>query len=79
METKIFEEKNKYASIYRGIGIFILVVGFFAGVMVASDTNELGSLLAMWGSSALVALGAFAIGEIIQILHDIRKKVYSKK
>lgn len=64
------------------VGVIILVAGLIMGIVLGKDivTEEFSfwAMLSYWLTYGGIALGAFAVGEIIQILHDIRAKVQKK-
>lgn len=78
----ILKEKNTIASVFKTIAWVTLGIGFIAGIILAQNDVYYGNgiivLLVTWLISSGAFLGIYALGEIIQILHDIRLKVYSK-
>lgn len=74
-------EGNFVAGSLKVIAWIILVIGFVLGFIQGKDefdTIEIGSLLSIWMMYFGAYIGVYAFGEIIQILHDIRLKLYKK-
>lgn len=77
----IRKEKNTIASILKVIAWITLIGGFILGFVLGKDEYgdiEFISLLQVWLMYGGVFLGIYALAEIIQILHDIRFKVWKK-
>lgn len=73
---------NTIASVLKVVGWIILVIGFILGF--ATGTDEYGSfvftqVLTIWLIYGGLFLGIYAMGEVIQILHDIRAELRKKK
>lgn len=69
------------AKTLKVIAWIILVLGFIMGFILGKDEFDSISivpLLTIWGIFAGAFLGIYALGEIIQILHDIRSRLYTK-
>ncbi len=78
----IMKEKNTISSILKVIAWIIIVLGFILGFILGQneyDEIEFSSLMTIWLTYGGVSLGIFALAEIIQILHDIRFKVWKGK
>lgn len=78
----IKKEKNTISSVLIVIAWIILILGFIMGFIISVDEyDELSFpiMIEVWGICGISFLFIYSIGEIIQILHDIRKKIYSKK
>lgn len=83
IETKdrveiIAQEKNTLSTVLEIITIITVVIGFIFGLVVGVNNNydsESGFLI-IWLIFGGSALGIYALAEIIQILHDIRRKLY---
>lgn len=79
---EIMQEKNTISSILKVIAWIIIVLGFILGFILGQneyDEIEFSSLMTIWLTYGGVSLGIFALAEIIQILHDIRFKVWKGK
>ena len=79
---KIMQEKNTISSILKVIAWIIIVLGFILGFILGKneyDDIEFSSLITIWLTYGGVSLGIFALAEIIQILHDIRFKIWNSK
>lgn len=70
-KEKINEESNIITFILR-----ICAIVFFCVYLVIAF---MGSSYDVILSGMIVSLGFIVVAEIIQILHDIRRKIYSKK
>lgn len=78
----IMKEKNTISSILKVIAWIIIALGFILGFILGQneyDEIEFSSLMTTWLTYGGVSLGIFALAEIIQILHDIRFKVWKGK
>lgn len=77
-EEIITQEKNTLSTILKIIAIITVVIGFILGLVVGanSDYDSESSFLIIWLIFGGSALGIYALAEIIQILHDIRRKLY---
>lgn len=76
---KIMQEKNTISSILKVIAWIIIVLGFILGFILGQneyDEIEFSSLITIWLTYGGISLGIFALAEIIQILHDIRFKIW---
>lgn len=79
---KIMQEKNTISSILKVIAWIIIVLGFILGFILGQneyDEIEFSSLMTIWLTYGAISLGIFALVEIIQILHDIRFKIWKGK
>lgn len=79
---KIMQEKNTISSILKVIAWIIIVLGFILGFILGQneyDEIEFSSLITIWLTYGAISLGIFALAEIIQILHDIRFKIWKGK
>lgn len=79
---KIMQEKNTISSILKVIAWIIIVLGFILGFILGQnkyDEIEFSSLITIWLTYGGISLGIFALAEIIQILHDIRFKIWNSK
>lgn len=78
----IMKEKNTISSILKVIAWIIIVLGFILGFILGQneyDEIEFSSLMTIWLTYGGISLGIFALAEIIQILHDIRFKIWNSK
>ena len=77
-EEIITQEKNTLSTILKIIAIITVVIGFIFGLVVGanSDYDSESGFLIIWLIFGGSALGIYALAEIIQILHDIRRKLY---
>lgn len=58
------------------------MLGFILGFILGQneyDEIEFSSLMTIWLTYGAISLGIFALAEIIQILHDIRFKIWKGK
>ena len=79
---EIMQEKNTVSSILKVIAWIIIILGFILGFILGKneyDDIEFSSLITIWLTYGGVSLGVFALAEIIQILHDIRFKIWKGK
>lgn len=79
---QIMQEKNTISSVLKVIAWVLIVLGFILGFTLGKneyDDIEFGSLITTWLTYGGLSLGIFALAEIIQILHDIRFKVWKEK
>lgn len=79
---KIMKEKNAISSILKVLAWITIVLGFILGFVSGRneyDEIEFGALMSIWLTYGGISLGIFALAEIIQILHDIRFKIWSGK
>ena len=77
-EEIIIQEENTLSTILKIIAIITVVIGFIFGLVVGvnNDYDSESSFLIIWLIFGGSALGIYALAEIIQILHDIRRKLY---
>lgn len=63
---------NNVAGIIKGLAIFIAVIGIIGSIIAGMGTGNI--IIAIVGSvvSVLSVLLLYAVGEIIEILHDSR-------
>ena len=77
---RIMQEKNTISSILKVIAWGLVVLGFILGFISGRNEYndiEFGLLMTIWLTYGGISLGIFALAEIIQILHDIRFKIWS--
>lgn len=73
---------NTIASIFKVIAWIELVLGFILGFVLGRDEYDFldfNQVLITWLIYGGVFLGIYAMGEVIQILHDIRAELRNKK
>lgn len=77
-EEIIIQEENTLSTILKIIAIITVVIGFIFGLVVGvnNDYDSESGFLIIWLIFGGSALGIYALAEIIQILHDIRRKLY---
>lgn len=77
-EEIIAQENNTLSTILKIIAIITVVIGIIFGLVVGAnnDYDSESSFLIIWLIFGGSALGIYALAEIIQILHDIRRKLY---
>lgn len=79
-EQRVLQIDNSIASTIKVIAWIILGIGGIAGLIIGQQFEDtaLIVLLEVWGVSGIATILLLALAEIIQILHDIRLKVYKK-
>ena len=77
---KIFKKNNTYALIIRFFGILIIIVGVlvWSGITIDLESVSLGTLAVILLISCFIAFWFFVLAEVIQILHDIRFRLWMK-
>lgn len=86
MEDRIEDEKNSISSIIKFLAILIIFVGFIISCLnqvmlnpnIQFEQMLIQSLMSSLNNS-VIALLLYGFGEMIQIFHDIRRKMYEKK
>lgn len=71
--------KNVISSIIKVLCWITIIIGFIFGIINYSLNENALQMITTWFIYCGCSLGGFALAEIIQILHDIRNKLYSKK
>lgn len=71
--------KNKISSIIKALCWTTIVIGFIYGIINYILNEDALQMFTTWLIYGGCTLGGFALAEIIQILHDIRNKLYSNK
>ena len=69
--------KNRISSIIKGLCWTTIIVGFIIGIVNYTLNENISQIFITWSIYFGCSLGGFALAEIIQILHDIRNKLYS--
>lgn len=80
IETKdrveiIVQTTNTLSAVLKILTLTTIVIGFMFGIALIV-TNGFPSAFIIWLIFGGSALGIYALAEIIQILHDIRRKLY---
>lgn len=77
--NNISSKGNTISIVLRVIGWIIIISGFIVGIFLGRNIYEYGryefnyvAMLICWFSCGISAVLFFALGEVIQILHDIR-------
>jgi uncharacterized membrane protein len=83
IELRQNRKKNIISSIFNIIGTILLIGGLFVAIVFGAGigNNELGFLTFLIYAVCyfLVSMFMFAIAEVIQLLYDIRNKLYEKQ
>lgn len=69
--------KNIISSIIKVICWLTVIIGFIIGISLYAINEDALEMITSWFIYFGCSIGGFAIAEIIQILHDIRNKLYS--
>ena len=78
---KIEEKYNGTSNILSFVAFTILAIGIVLGFVLGRNDNnslDITKLVTIIGVSAFSCLMLYSLSEIIQILHDIRRKLYEK-
>lgn len=75
-EDIITSKKNSVANAFKILAWIVLIGGFFLGCLISDDIYQ---MIIIWIIYIVVFLFIFGISEVIQILHDIRAKIYKQK
>lgn len=80
LEYSINTDTNPMSSFHRALGVLALIIGAVVALIgLANGSEALSSWLLTALFFALASLPAFVVAEVIQILHDIRAKLYEEK
>lgn len=71
--------KNIISSIIKVICWLTIIIGFIIGISLYAINEDALEMIISWFIYFGCSIGGFAVAEIIQILHDIRNKLYSDK
>lgn len=74
--------QNTISKIIKIVSYIILILGFILGFVLGRneyDEIDFFELLKIWLVYGGLFLFTYAFAEVIQILHDIRRKLWSKK
>ena len=74
---KYNSSKNVISSIIKGLCWTMIVTGYIIGIINYTINEDALQMITTWLIYDGCTLGGFALAEIIQILHDIRNKMYS--
>lgn len=72
VEKEEYYTTNNVASIIKGLAIFIAIIGIIASIIMGFAMSELIIILIGSVASVLSVLLLYAVGELIEIMHDIR-------
>ncbi len=76
------KENNSIATTFKVLGWISVIIFFIVGIPYSINAEDLieasgtAALFTMWGIGLGTLLSCLAFAELIQILHDIRKKLY---
>ena len=78
--NRIFKKNNTYALIIKIFGILIIIAGVlvWSGITINLESVSLGALAIILLISCFIAFWFFVLAEVIQILHDIRFRLWMK-
>lgn len=77
----IMRENNFISSVLKSIAWIILGIGCIGGIIIGQqyEENALIVLLEIWVISGIATMLLLSLAEIVQILHDIRFKIWKGK
>lgn len=75
-ENNINSHTNKSANAIRYIGVLLCIIGIFVGFYTINPIGILSSII-IWCSSVIVLILGLGIGEIINLLYDIKCSIKS--
>lgn len=77
----IMRENNFISSVLKSIAWIILGIGCIGGIIIGQqyEENALIVLLEIWVISGIATMLLLSLAEIVQILHDIRFKIWNSK
>lgn len=67
---------NGISSLIKILSWLIVMCGFIIGIINYGFNENVGQMLTTWLTYGVCSIGGFALAEIIQILHDIRNRLY---
>ena len=70
---------NGISSLIKTLSWVVIICGFIIGIVNYSLNEDIGQMLTTWLTYGVCSIGGFALAEIIQILHDIRNRLYKMK
>lgn len=71
MKEEFYYNGSKKATYIKGIAIILLLIGIYAFAVCILDEDILGGITCL--SSLISAVVLYALGEIIDLMHDIRE------
>ena len=76
----IFKKNNTMALIIRFVGVLVIVAGVFlwSNITIGINKVDTPALIIILLISCFIAFIFFTIAEVIQILHDIRFRLWMK-
>lgn len=80
--VRIQVKDNGVSNVMSFIAFTILAIGIVLGFVLGRNDNNtlnLAKMVTIIAASAFSCLMLYSLSEIIQILHDIRRKEYEKK
>lgn len=80
--SRIQAKDNGVSNVLSFVAFTILAIEVVLGFILGRTENnalDLNKMITIVAASAISCLMLYALSEIIQILHDIRKKLYEKK
>lgn len=80
--ARIQAKDNGVSNVLSFVAFTILAIGVVLGFVLGRNENNslnIANMVTIIGASAISCLTLYALSEIIQILHDIRRKEYEKK
>ena len=77
----IMRENNFISSVLKSIAWIILGIGCIGGIIIGQqyEENALIVLLEIWVISGIATMLLLSLAEIVQILHDVRFKMWNSK
>ena len=72
------KEFNSLATFIKVIAWLVIIAGLFIGIANGSDSDDFKVTLINWVYYFSAGISCLVIAEVIQILHDIRVKIYKK-
>lgn len=76
ISKEVFSNKNTISQIVKVLGVIIVIISFIS--LKDERVTFLGGLLTLlWHGCMLLCF--FVVAEFLQILHDIRRKIYEIK
>ena len=79
--SRIQAKDNGTSNILSFVAFTILAIGVVLGFVLGRKDNnslDIAKMVTIIGVSAFSCLMLYALSEIIQVLHDIRRKMYEK-
>lgn len=76
ISTEFLSNKNTISQIVKVLGVVIVIINFIS-LKDESVSFLSGLLILLWHGCMLLSF--FVVAEFLQILHDIRRKIYESK